>query len=161
MPVDPTNIRTSASESSCPSSPCPGEELLAAFAAGVLAGSELQDTEAHVSDCDECLVMVAAALQSPGSASSIAGLEAERARRSAQLGERFELGELIAEGGMGCVYAGLDLHTGEPVAIKCLGLAQGAQQPESQARFAREAEILGKLDHPNIVRRIAMVEMGQ
>jgi serine/threonine protein kinase len=156
---------------------------LAAFAAGALQGGELLEAEAHVSVCDECLVMVAAALQSPcntaggdiaasGSsdppasdivraASVMAGGEAQRSRRAAQVAERFELGELIAQGGMGCVYAGVDLHTGEPVAIKCLGAAQDAQQPESQARFAREAEILGKLDHPNIVRRIAMVEMGQ
>lgn len=143
MPVEPPNIRTSASETPCALAPCPGEELLAAFAAGTLTGRELADTEAHVSICDECLVSVAAALQSPGNSASIAGLEEQRARRAAQLAERFELGELIAEGGMGCVYAGLDLQTGEPVAIKCLGSAHGASHPESQARFAREAEILG------------------
>ncbi len=157
--MDTPQLGTSSSEEPCPAPACPGEELLAAFAAGVLQGSDLQELEAHVSVCDDCLMIVSAALQS-GQPAGLAGAEAQRLR-PAQLSERFELGELIAEGGMGCVYAGVDRLTGEPVAIKCLGSAHGAAHPESHLRFAREAEILGKLDHPNIVRRIAMVEIEQ
>ncbi|MEY2931607.1 MAG: Stk1 family Ser/Thr kinase [Pseudomonadota bacterium] len=140
--------------------PCPGEELLAAFAAGVLQGDDLQGTEAHVSLCDDCLLVVAAALQSSRDALCVVHVE-EQSLHHAQLRERFELGELIAEGGMGDVYAGLDLQTGERVAIKCVRSDHASDYPDSQERFVREGEILGKLEHPNIVRRIAVVEMGQ
>lgn len=144
----------------CAAEACPGEELLAAFAAGLLEGDDLQGTEAHVSLCDDCLLVVAAALQSPRDAVRAVRTE-EGSRHHSQLRERFELGELIAEGGMGDVYSGLDLQTGERVAIKCVRADHACDHPDSQERFVREAEILGKLEHPNIVRRIAVVEMGQ
>jgi len=140
---------------------CPPDELLAAFATAELHGADLQPTEEHVSFCDDCLLVLAAVLQSSSEASDLPPPEAQRAAPVARLCERFEVNELIAEGGMGRVYSGLDLHTGERVAIKCIRTSHAAEHPESLLRFAREAEILGRLAHPNIVRRIAMVEAEQ
>ncbi|MBK8259690.1 MAG: protein kinase [Polyangiaceae bacterium] len=67
------------------------------------------------------------------------------------LGERFRLENLTARGGMGAVYRGFDLVTGQPIAVKI-----GSHESRSQAaRFAREAMVLARLSHPGIVRYIA------
>ncbi|MFD8571060.1 serine/threonine-protein kinase [Streptomyces sp. NPDC059639] len=70
-----------------------------------------------------------------------------------RLGDRYEVRELIGAGGMGAVYRGIDLRTGEGVAIKLLhpGLAE---DPTFRARFRREGEIGTRIRHPNILRVI-------
>jgi eukaryotic-like serine/threonine-protein kinase len=62
---------------------------------------------------------------------------------------RYRLTGKIGAGGMGEVYHGQDLNLGREVAIKVL--PPGALQDENaRNRFRREAELLGKLNHPNI-----------
>lgn len=70
---------------------------------------------------------------------------------------KFEALGLLGKGGMGEVYKGYgdDLA----VAIKVLPSAL-AHQAETRARFEREAQVLGKLDHPNIVRLVES-EVGE
>ncbi|NUO48006.1 MAG: protein kinase, partial [Polyangiaceae bacterium] len=63
--------------------------------------------------------------------------------------DRFEILNEAGAGGMGIVYRAKDRETGREVALKVLGL--GA----SHERFAREAEVLGRLDHPAIVDYVA------
>lgn len=74
------------------------------------------------------------------------------------LAGRYELTALIGQGGMGEVYLGLDRTTGKRVAIKRLKAGPGAAHAEVLGRFAREAEILRRLDHPNIVKMLELVE---
>jgi serine/threonine protein kinase/tetratricopeptide (TPR) repeat protein len=71
---------------------------------------------------------------------------------------RFEMGELVGQGGMGSVYSGIDTQTGESVAIKALKSDIVAQDPGMVARFAREGEALRKLNHPSIVKVLAAFE---
>jgi predicted ATPase/tRNA A-37 threonylcarbamoyl transferase component Bud32 len=68
------------------------------------------------------------------------------------LGERYQIGTLIGEGGMGTVYQGRDLKTDEAVAIKKLRHEVLASQPDLVERFMREADALRDLNHPNIVK---------
>ncbi|MBK8256606.1 MAG: protein kinase [Polyangiaceae bacterium] len=63
--------------------------------------------------------------------------------------DRFQLETVAGSGGMGTVYRALDLTTREPVALKVLLGAAGAE------RFEREARILAEASHPSIVRYIA------
>src|SRR5439155_18031122 len=58
--------------------------------------------------------------------------------------------EEIGSGGMALVYRALDTALGRPVAIKILH-AHLQSHPESRLRFAREAQAVAKLHHPNIV----------
>ena len=67
-----------------------------------------------------------------------------------QLREYRLLGKL-GEGGMGTVYKALHTRLRRVVALKMLPAERVAHGP-SVARFAREIEAVGKLDHPNIVR---------
>jgi eukaryotic-like serine/threonine-protein kinase len=67
------------------------------------------------------------------------------------LAERYQLGELIATGGMGSVYRAMDTHLGRPVAVKVLKrvLADDATFLE---RFRREARAAAGISHPGVAR---------
>ena len=60
------------------------------------------------------------------------------------------LEEQIGRGGMGRVFAARHVGLGRRVAVKFLP-PDLLEEPEFQARFAREARALGALSHPNIV----------
>lgn len=62
--------------------------------------------------------------------------------------DRYELRRPIKTGGFATVYEGFDPLIKRPVAIKRCG----STDRDTQKRFFREAEIIGKLDHPSIVR---------
>ena len=76
--------------------------------------------------------------------------------RSQIIANRFSLGQLIGQGGMGHVYKGHDLQTNQPVAIKVLKpvLTNASNLLE---RFAREGEALSRLNHPNIVKILGTI----
>jgi NarL family two-component system response regulator LiaR len=74
------------------------------------------------------------------------------------IANRFELGYLIGEGGVGRVYKGTDTQTGEPVAIKVLRPEILLEAPDLVERFRREGEALRELNHPNIVKVLAAFE---
>jgi serine/threonine-protein kinase len=69
------------------------------------------------------------------------------------LGERFEVGAILGQGGMGVVHAGVDRSTGERVAIKVVQ-ASSAHQLDSLHRFLREARATATVSHPAIVRAL-------
>ena len=68
-----------------------------------------------------------------------------------------DLAAPIGGGGMALVYRGRDLRTRRPVAVKTLRL-EYKQDPETRARFRREARLLAFLAHPNVVRVFDFVE---
>src|SRR5262245_36654368 len=68
-----------------------------------------------------------------------------------QLNDTYEIDEHIASGGMGEVYRGHNIETGEPVAIKTI-LPELAHRGGMVPLFRREATVLGRLHHEAIVR---------
>jgi eukaryotic-like serine/threonine-protein kinase len=67
---------------------------------------------------------------------------------------RYQLEREIGRGAMGIVYLGRDTAINRMVAIKAIPLAaefSDAELIEARARFFREAETAGRLNHPNIV----------
>src|SRR5260221_13723409 len=74
------------------------------------------------------------------------------------IAQRFEIGAFIRQGGMGAVYGGHDRHSGHTVALKVLKAEALSDDPANVERFAREGEALRVLNHPNIVKMLAMVE---
>jgi serine/threonine-protein kinase len=83
----------------------------------------------------------------PGSEAAPEGPELQR------LG-RYKLEREIGRGAMGIVYLGRDTAINRSVAIKAIPLASefsDAELVEARARFFREAETAGRLNHPNIV----------
>lgn len=67
-----------------------------------------------------------------------------------QLGDRYDVGQVIGRGGMAEVYEGTDRRLNRRVAIKVLR-ADLARDPLFQERFRREAQSAAGLNHPNIV----------
>src|SRR5688500_17423234 len=65
------------------------------------------------------------------------------------LGDRYELHQLIAAGGMGQVWRGLDTALHRPVAVKVLR-SEYTGDPTFLARFRAEAQHAASLSHPNI-----------
>ena len=63
---------------------------------------------------------------------------------------QLEIGECLGRGGMGVVYRARQRSLNRPVALKLLAPERG-HNPTFAARFAREAQALAKLNHPNIV----------
>ncbi len=66
---------------------------------------------------------------------------------------RFELLEEIGVGGMGSVYRAVQRSVGRYVAVKML-LPEHASNASGLARFVREANVIARLTHPNIVQLI-------
>ena len=66
------------------------------------------------------------------------------------LDNRYELKGLLGEGGMGVVYEAWDRQIGRKAAIKRMH-SWLKEYPEEYGRFRREAEIVGRLRHPNII----------
>jgi eukaryotic-like serine/threonine-protein kinase len=75
------------------------------------------------------------------------------ARATRTLG-RYEIERELGRGAMGTVYLGRDPKINRVVAIKAIPLAEEFEEndlQEARARFFREAEMAGRLNHPSIV----------
>lgn len=80
----------------------------------------------------------------------------EFARMAGQLLEgRYRVERKIGEGGMSFVYLATDLQTSARVAIKILS-PQIAHEKNAMARLRREAELAGRLQHPNVCHIAAL-----
>src|SRR6185503_11214370 len=71
-------------------------------------------------------------------------------QRGEVMGGRFEIEERAGSGGMGQVFRGRDLQSGERVAVKMLLGDDGGHE----ARFSMEIRVLSELSHPGIVRYV-------
>jgi hypothetical protein len=74
------------------------------------------------------------------------------------LSSRFELGEVVAHGGMGQVYKGLDRVAGKPVLVKVNPRERFS--PEVIARWRRQNEVLAGLGHPAFLPALDMGYSG-
>jgi serine/threonine protein kinase len=72
-------------------------------------------------------------------------------RPGTRLNNVYEIERLVAQGGMGEVYRGFNIQTGDPVAIKMIR-PEFANDPEIFDLFRRDASILHSFTHDAIVR---------
>jgi serine/threonine protein kinase len=72
-------------------------------------------------------------------------------RPGTRLNNVYEIERMVAQGGMGEVYRGFNIQTGDPVAIKMIR-PEFASDPEILDLFRREASILHSFTHDAIVR---------
>lgn len=63
----------------------------------------------------------------------------------------FVLEKTLGQGGMGIVYQARHAMTGQTVALKVLH-PQWSEREDLRLRFLREAQVLTRFDHPNVVR---------
>jgi eukaryotic-like serine/threonine-protein kinase len=69
---------------------------------------------------------------------------------AALLDARYQVGPVLARGGMSTVYRGTDTRLDRPVAIKVME-PRLAADPAFRARFEREARSAARIDHPAVV----------
>ncbi len=96
-------------------------------------------------------------LAEPDAPCLVCGHGAEDARVGQLVAGRYRVEALLGAGGMGRVYRALHVELGEPVAVKFL-LPEWSMQPEFRARFRREAVVLARLRHPNVV---SVIDYGE
>src|ERR1700722_15128867 len=71
--------------------------------------------------------------------------------RTSPLVPGYEVDRLIGLGGMGEVHLARQVALNRPVAIKFLTRTAGDPPDEYEARFHREAELMARISHPNVV----------
>jgi serine/threonine-protein kinase len=71
-------------------------------------------------------------------------------------GERYELLEVLGQGGMGEVHKAWDRRLGRTVALKFIR----GENPERAMRFLQEARAQARIDHPNICKVFDAGEVG-
>src|SRR5258708_7502351 len=75
-----------------------------------------------------------------------------------QIGE-YLVRRLIGEGGMGKVYEAEERLSKRRVALKVLH-SELARSDQARKLFTNEMQILAHLEHPNVVRSLASIEVG-
>ena len=73
------------------------------------------------------------------------------------LANRYQIEERLGEGAMGAVYRARHVKVGRPFAVKVLHKKLLEDKKVAQ-RFEREAELAGRLRHPNV---IGVVDVGE
>jgi serine/threonine-protein kinase len=68
---------------------------------------------------------------------------------------RFSILELVGRGGMGSVFKAIDLSTGDSVALK-FPFFELESDPAFYSRFQRELEIGNRLNHPGVLKILAV-----
>src|SRR3954470_5396427 len=99
--------------------------------------------------CPRCVLEAAATMIEPESAATATG-QIPSLERIAKGFPQLEILELIGRGGMGFVFKARQPHLDRFVALKLLPEKLGAD-PHFAERFTREARVLARLNHPNIV----------
>jgi len=102
----------------------------------------------------ERLAAMSERFPSPGPASATKTLVLDAPVIELPVLGRYRLERELGRGAMGTVYLASDPTIGRKLAVKTLPIMeayQGAEQAEVAARFFKEAEAVGRLDHPNIV----------
>jgi tRNA A-37 threonylcarbamoyl transferase component Bud32 len=115
--------------------------------AAIPAGRSARESLAALGDPDIEHTLTQLAYGSDGDADRTASYAVGAATSD---GQRFRILRPHAQGGLGAVFVALDEELHREVALKQI-LDRHADHPASRARFVREAEITGGLEHPGIV----------
>jgi serine/threonine protein kinase len=73
------------------------------------------------------------------------------------IGRQYRVERFVGSGAVGQVYAGLDVGLNRPVALKVMS-SDLLRHPTARARMEKEAKILARLHHPNVVEIHAVVD---
>jgi eukaryotic-like serine/threonine-protein kinase len=136
------------------SSPCPDDEVIAAFVSGSLGAALLREVDAHLTRCADCRQIAAAAAAAVQTEASVdvsaltwtAPLGIPQA--GAWIAGKYRVEELLGQGGMGVVVSATHVERAERVAIKVMS----SSDPTATARFLREARNCARLTDEHIVR---------
>jgi tetratricopeptide (TPR) repeat protein/predicted Ser/Thr protein kinase len=139
---------------------CPDANVVDQFVSGRLATDAAGAVERHAARCDACrelLSGLARALETTVAGGEREGQDAPDdppARLPALIADRYRLLRPLGSGGMSVVYAAHDPVLGRDVALKLLraeARAAVGRLTSREARLLREARLMARLTHPNVV----------
>jgi serine/threonine protein kinase len=84
-------------------------------------------------------------------------LDKDLPKRGDIVAGKYQIEGILGSGGMGAVYQCTHRVTGKAFAIKCL-LPRLSAESDAVKRFIREAQVAGRVDHPNVVE---VYDVGQ
>jgi eukaryotic-like serine/threonine-protein kinase len=118
---------------------------------------KMEETDSH--DEEEAPPLAKTAVKPPGKpAPAPASPPVSGKTKEVVMGD-FRLTKKLGQGGMGAVYLGHQVSLDRPVALKVLS-KELASKTAFVERFKREAKVMAKLDHPNILRCYGVGEAG-
>ncbi|HEX4621282.1 MAG TPA: hypothetical protein VH208_06915, partial [Myxococcaceae bacterium] len=133
---------------------CLSEEKLADLASGQLAGDELTRARFHISECPRCRIIAAELVRvTPRSGESVtqsSPMHVPLPERGTTFG-RYVVLEPLGTGGMGVVCAAYDPQLDRRIALKLLRQNVHEASWLYSDRLLREAQLLARLSHPNVV----------
>ena len=125
---------------------CPDDDRLVEYVEMLLSPDERGDLEAHVDRCAACRQLLARF--ATGSSSRPADdPDLARSFVGQVAAGRYTIVDILGAGSMAIVYAAHDRTLDRRVALKLLR----SEDPEHQARLAREGRVMARLAHPNVL----------
>ena len=136
---------------------CLDDDDVQSLARGALSPDEAAPMLAHVGTCDLCRALLACVARQHTTPSrgedAPATLPSAFATASLPHGartDRYVVQERVGDGGMGVVYAAYDPQLERRVALK-LVRTDHARSPELRQRLVREAQVMARVSHPNVL----------
>ncbi len=133
------------------------------LAAGALTENQAQELLDEAAGCHECSLLLSeagrAVAEEAGDETNL-GVSRDDSRAlqpGATLASRFRVLRLLGQGGMGEVYAALDMELGETIALKTIRPSLASAQATIE-RFRQEARLARRVVHPNVCR---VLEFGR
>jgi tetratricopeptide (TPR) repeat protein len=136
---------------------CPDANSIVALLEGNLPAIRRTAVLGHLDGCDECLALVAGVTKRTEGGEPARAVETKALSPGTAIG-RYLLVEIVGSGGMGDVYLAYDPKLDRRVALKLMN--ERAASPTMAARFAREAQAVARLSHPNVVAIYDAGEFG-
>lgn len=132
-------------------SQCLDDEVLARFVEGASSTQQREAIEQHIDRCAQCRGLVSALARvdapDPEDDPHVDGEETGVLHPGDKLG-RYELVDVVGLGSMGVVWSARDPDLHRTVALKLLW---NDDRTDARARLLREARVLAKLRHPNVL----------
>lgn len=133
-------------------SQCPDENTLLAWALGYSSPQEKERVARHVDECPSCQLAFAGVVDSQRTMKGGAGTPSPiHHAPGAVLLDKYEVEEVLGEGGMGVVLKAWHRGLNEHVALKFIKPEHAGKQ-DVISRFAREARAASKLRSPHCCR---------
>ena len=130
---------------------CLSEDAVLSFLTGITADDDAEKTRVHLDECPLCRVLVAEAARSLSDAGD-GRLPPGMVRTLAPgvvIGNRYQIIDFVARGGMGEVYRARDTTSGEIRALKTLACT-ALDDERATFRFQAEIRLAQKVSHPHV-----------
>ncbi len=132
---------------------CLDPSELEALALGRAPEAARLEAEAHLDRCADCARVLSeyVRIYVSNSATAVSGVAADLGSDPPSELGRYRLGVRLGSGAMGVVFAAYDPELDRKVAIKLLHPSTALDEEELRSRLRREAQVMAKLSHPNVV----------